>query len=129
MSFFRAISFRAAGADLLAFLRAPQENRFLIFLISCIPPAVILVMIQLDSFNKSVPPPPTVTYIESWPATRTIEESKAANAEYQKKKDAMLLREKEAYKAFGRAVGMDVDAIEREAEAERTAKAKAGAGK
>ena len=59
--------------------------------------------------------------MESWPATRTIEESKAAIAERQKLKDEMIAREKEAYKAFGRAVGMDVDRIEREALAEQAA--------
>jgi hypothetical protein len=63
-----------------------------------------------------------VTYFESWPATRTIEESKAAIAEYQKRKDEMRAREKEAYKAFGRAVGMDVEKIEREAQLERAQK-------
>ena len=47
--------------------------------------------------------------------------SKAAIAERQKLKDEMIAREKEAYKAFGRAVGMDVDRIEREALAERAA--------
>ena len=62
-----------------------------------------------------------IIYVESWPATRTIEESKAAIAERQKLKDEMIAREKEAYKAFGRAAGMDVDRIEREAIAERAA--------
>ena len=59
---------------------------------------------------------------ELWPATRSIEESKAAIAERQKVKDAMRAREKEAYKAFGRAVGMDVDRIEREAQLDQAAK-------
>jgi hypothetical protein len=34
----------------------------------------------------------------------------------------MRAREKEAYKAFGRAVGMDVEKIEREAQRERAEK-------
>jgi hypothetical protein len=76
----------------------------------------------LDSLDKAKPPPPTVTYFESWPATRTIEESKAAIAERQKRKDELLAREREAYKAFGRAVGMDVEKIEREATLEQAAK-------
>jgi len=38
----------------------------------------------------------------------------------------MRAREKEAYKAFGRAVGMDVDKIDREAQSAQAAK-KAGA--
>jgi hypothetical protein len=46
----------------------------------------------------------------------------------------MRAREKEAYKAFGRAVGMDVDKIDREAKSAKAAKkavaapAAAGAG-
>jgi hypothetical protein len=35
----------------------------------------------------------------------------------------MRAREKEAYKAFGRAVGMDVDKIDREAQSEEAKKA------
>ena len=86
------------------------------------PTAIIIYTFYLDTLEKAKPPPPTVTYFESWPATRTIEESKAAIAEYQKRKDEMRAREKEAYKAFGRAVGMDVEKIEREAQLERAQK-------
>jgi hypothetical protein len=87
-----------------------------------VPTAIIIYTFYIDTLEKAKPPPPTVTYFESWPATRTIEESKAAIAEYQKRKDEMRAREKEAYKAFGRAVGMDVEKIEREAQLERTQK-------
>ena len=86
------------------------------------PTAIIIYTFYIDTLEKAKPPPPTVTYFESWPATRTIEESKAAIAEYQKRKDEMRAREKEAYKAFGRAVGMDVEKIEREAQLERAQK-------
>lgn len=86
------------------------------------PTAIIIYTFYLDTLEKAKPPPPTVTYFESWPATRTIEESKAAIAERQKIKDAMRARERDAYKAFGRAVGMDVERIQREAEAEQAAK-------
>ena len=86
------------------------------------PTAIIIYTFYIDTLEKAKPPPPTVTYFESWPATRTIEESKAAIAEYQKRKDEMRAREKEAYKAFGRAVGMDVEEIEREAQLERAQK-------
>ena len=122
MSFFRDVSFRNAGTDLIGFLRTPGQHKPALFLAACVPTAIIIYTFYLDGLDKSKPPPPTVTYFESWPATRTIEESKAAIAERQKKKDAMLLREKEAYKAFGRAVGMDVERIEREAKAAQAAK-------
>ena len=122
MSFFRNVSLRGAGADLLGFLRAPGQHNPWLLLAACVPTAIIVYTFYLDAMEKAKPPPPTVTYFESWPATRTIEESKAAIAERQKLKDEIRRREKDAYKAFGRAVGMDVERIEREAEADRAAK-------
>ncbi len=118
---------RNAGADLIGFLRTPGQHSPWLLLAACVPTAIIIYTFYLDTLEKAKPPPPTVTYFESWPATRTIEESKAAIAERQKLKDEMIKREKEAYKAFGRAVGMDVDRIEREAEADRAAEKAKGA--
>jgi hypothetical protein len=133
MSFFKDVSFRSAGSDLIGFLRTSGNHSPWVFLAACLPTAIIIYTFYLDTLEKAKPPPPTVTYFESWPATRTIEESKAAIAERQKLKDKMIAREKEAYKAFGRAVGMDVERIEREAAAERAAQeakaARAGAEK
>lgn len=122
MSFFKDVSFRSAGSDLVGFLRTSGNHSPWLFLAACVPTAIIIYTFYIDTLEKAKPPPRTVTYFESWPATRTIEESKAAIAERQKLKDQMIAREKEAYKAFGRAVGMDVDRIEREAKAEQAAK-------
>lgn len=128
MSFFRDVSVRSAGTDLIGFLRNTERHSLPLLLAACVPTAIIIYTFYLDTLEKAKPPPPSVTYFESWPATRTIEESKAAITERQKLKDEMIRREKDAYKAFGRAVGMDVDRIEREAEAERAAeKAKSAA--
>ena len=122
MSFFKDVSLRSAGTDLINFFRTTGTHSPWLFLAACVPTAIIIYTFYLDTLEKAKPPPPTVTYFESWPATRTIEESKAAIAEYQKRKDEMRAREKEAYKAFGRAVGMDVEKIEREAQLERAQK-------
>jgi hypothetical protein len=121
MSFFKDVSLRSAGSDLIGFLRSGQHNAGL-FVAACVPTALIIWMFYQDSLDKAKPPPPTVTYFESWPADRSIEESKAWIAEREKRKDEMRQREKDAYKAFGRAVGMDVERIEREAAAERAVK-------
>lgn len=121
MSFFKDVSLRSAGSDLIGFLRSGQHSMGL-FVAACIPTALIIWMFYQDSLDKAKPPPPTVTYFESWPADRSIEESKAWIAEREKRKEEMRQREKDAYKAFGRAVGMDVERIEREAAAERAAK-------
>jgi hypothetical protein len=122
MSFFKDVSLRSAGSDLIGFLRTSGTHSPWLFLAACVPTAIIMYTFYLDALDKAKPPPPTVTYFESWPATRTIEESKAAIAERQKRKDELLAREREAYKAFGRAVGMDVEKIEREAKLEQAAK-------
>jgi hypothetical protein len=121
MSFFKDVSLRSAGSDLIGFLHSGQHSVGL-FIAACVPTALIIWMFYIDSLDKAKPPPPTVTYFESWPASRSIAESKIWIAERQKKKDEFRQREKDAYKAFGRAVGMNVDRIEREAAAERTAK-------
>jgi hypothetical protein len=128
MSFFKDVSFRNAGSDLIGFLRTSGDHSPWLFLAACVPTAIIIYTFYLDTLEKAKPPPPTVTYFESWPATRTIEESKAWIAERQKRKDELRQREKDAYKAFGRAVGMDVDRIEREAKAEQTIKKSAEKG-
>ncbi len=122
MSFFKDVSLRTAGTDLINFFRTTGTHSPWLFLAACVPTAIIIYTFYIDTLEKAKPPPPTVTYFESWPATRTIEESKAAIAEHQKRKDEMRAREKEAYKAFGRAVGMDVEKIEREAQLERAQK-------
>jgi hypothetical protein len=128
MSFFKDVSLRNAGSDLLGFLRMSGGHSPWLFLAACVPTAIIIYTFYLDTLEKAKPPPPSVIYIESWPATRSIEESKAFIAERQKQKDAMRAREREAYKAFGRAVGMDVERIERESAQEQAAlKAKANA--
>lgn len=119
MPFFKDVSFRSAGSDLVGFLRTSGNHSPWLFLAACVPTAIIIYTFYIDTLEKAKPPPPTVTYFESWPATRSIEESKAWIAERQKKKDEFRAREKEAYKAFGRAVGMDVERIEREAKAEQ----------
>ena len=122
MSFFKDVSLRNAGTDLINFFRTTGTHSPWLFLAACVPTAIIIYTFYIDTLEKAKPPPPTVTYFESWPVTRTIEESKAAIAEHQKRKDEMRAREKEAYKAFGRAVGMDVEKIEREAQLERAQK-------
>jgi hypothetical protein len=126
MAFFKDVSFRNAGSDLVGFLRTSGSHSPWLFLAACVPTAIIIYTFYLDSVTKATPPPREIIYIESWPATRSLDETKAAIAERHEYKDEMRAREKEAYKAFGRAVGMDVDKIDREAQSAQAAK-KAGA--
>lgn len=127
MSFFRDASFSGAGADLIAFLRTPRQHRWLLALLACGPPGLIALLFNLDLLETSKPGPPEVTYIESWPADRSLKEIVESNLARQKIRDQQEARAREAYKALGRAAGMDVDRIEREAEEARAKRAKEAA--
>jgi hypothetical protein len=124
MTIFRDVSFVGAGADLITFLRTPRQHRWLLVILACAPPAFIVLLFNLDVLEVTRPGEPEVTYIESWPADRSIKDIVASNLERQKIEDVQEAKVREAYKALGRASGMDVDRIEREAEEARAAKAK-----
>lgn len=124
MSYFKDISPPRAIADFIAFLRAERPYKWFLLVAACVPPLLIYLTIAMDFKALNVAPPPTVTYFESWPADRSIEESRAAIMERQKQKDAMLEQQRQRYKALGRASGMDVERIEREALAKRAAQQK-----
>lgn len=119
MSFKDDISPVGAVRDIFAYFRADRPLKPFLIIASCVPPVLLFYMISLDAGEKSIPPPPTVTYFESWPADRSLAETKAAIAERQKLKDALMEKQRQSYKALGRAVGMDVEKIEREANALR----------
>ncbi len=84
-------------------------------------------MYHITSESVLVPPrPPEVTYIASFAADRDDAEIIASNIENQKNQDAVAAlleqgeeRKRELYRTMGRASGMDVDEIEREAAKER----------
>jgi hypothetical protein len=128
MSLFRNISFAGAGADLIEFLRTPRQHRWLLAILACAPPGIIMMLFNLDLLETSKPGPPEVIYIESWSADRSIEEIMKSNLERQKLEDAQEAKAREVYKALGRATGMDVDRIEREAAANRAKTANEAAG-
>jgi hypothetical protein len=127
MSIFRDVSLKGSGSDLIAFLRTPREHRWLLALLASAPPLMIVGMFNSDILERTKPGPPEIIYIESWPADRSIAEIIKSNEARQKIEDEQQAKMREAYKALGRASGMDVDRIEREAEAARAAKAKAAA--
>jgi hypothetical protein len=129
MSFKNDVSPIGAVRDIFAYFREDRPLKPFLVIASCIPPVLLFFMISQDATEKSVPPPPTVTYFESWPIDRSIEETKASIAERQKLKDALMEKQRQSYKALGRAVGMDVEKIEREANELREQAARAEANK
>ncbi len=142
MSFFKDASPRQAGSDLIAVLTEKRSDRLPVLIFACLPPAALFFMVNNDVNNRSEKPRNEVTYFESWPASRSREESLAANRDKQAKKDAIMAQQRAAYKALGKAAGMDVEKMEAEALAtkakrkaeqaeaiEKSLKADAGAAK
>ena len=127
MSIFKNVNIIGSGSDLIRFLRTPREHRLLLAVLACTPPAIIVLLFNLDVMALGKPGEPQVTYIESWPADRSVAEIIKSNLERQKVEDQQEAQMREAYKALGRASGMDVDRIEREANEDRAKAAKEAA--
>ncbi|MFA6220097.1 MAG: hypothetical protein WC692_10020 [Erythrobacter sp.] len=110
--------------DFLAYFRQPTPHRWPILFVSCLMTFGLLFWITKESVF--VPPePPRVVYISTFAAGRSDEEIRESNLENQKRKEAReaelaALREKkvDAYKALGRATGLDVDTMAQQAQAE-----------
>lgn len=133
-----AVSPSSAIGDLIDVWRGQTvTQRFWLLTAACMPAALIIGGIIQDVARKSVPPPPEVIYVESWRLDRSMEEILADQKERQRLREIKEAEVRERYKAIGRASGMDVDKIEREAMAEKAAreaaeakaKAKAAAAK
>lgn len=91
--------------------------------------------VMFDQEAKGPQPPLKVTYISTLPAHRSETDIIASNVANQKRKEEVdrILAQRDdevrnIYKAIGRASGMDVDAIARQAEAERAAEEAAKRG-
>ena len=129
MSFFRDVSFKAAGSDLVSYLFAERQYNGLLWIAACLPPMLIVATFYLDATRKSTPPDPGVFYFESWPLTRSMEDIKRDAAIRGAEKRRILEERRQAYKALGRASGMDVEKIEREAAAKKIADERAASAK
>ena len=115
MSFLKDVSPTGAAYDLIAYIRADRPHNALLWFAACLPPAIMIYTFYADMIEKSIPPPRGIIYVESWPADRSREETIEAITKRQVKKDAFLEKQRQGYKALGRAIGMDVDEIERKA--------------
>jgi hypothetical protein len=115
MAFLQDISPSRASGDFIAYLKADRPYKYSMLIVACIPAIIMVITFYLDAKAKATPPPPTITYFESWPATRSREESLAAITKRQAGKDAFLEKQRQGYKKLGRALGMDVEKIERDA--------------
>lgn len=132
MSFFSRLNPKEGVADFISEFSRPNPHRWPILGVSILITTGLMFWITQDE-AIGPPVPYEVTYITSFAPDRTTEEIVAGNIANQNRKDELerILaereeRKKEIYRALGRAAGMDVAKIEREA-AEEAARAEAKA--
>lgn len=122
---------RGMIADFAEVYRQAGRNRWRIAALSAACTfAIFSVMWQEEA--RGLPPPPKVTYITTFAPGRSDAEIMASNIANQKRKERLAAEQakrdedvRNMYKALGRATGMDVEAIEREAKARQAAEARA----
>jgi hypothetical protein len=114
-------------ADFWNEFRRPNPYRWPILALSVVPVAGILAW-ALEQEYHAPPERPTIDYITTLAEGRSDAEIAAENRANQEIKDLRAAKEeriaeekRKMYKALGRATGLDVDAMEREALAERAA--------
>ena len=122
-----------ALGDLLAYWRQPTPYRWQIVALSVAMTFTLMVLFIPESQRKE-PARPKVSYISTFDPQRTEQQIIASNIENQTRKEAREAeqaaraeRKREAYKALGRATGLDVEAMEEQIERDRAAEEAAAA--
>ena len=135
MSFWKRISPVGAAKDFSNEFLRPNPYRWRIMAVSAVATFSIF-SVMWNEGAKGPPAPPEVTWISTLSPDRSDAEIIAANMANQKEKDRLAAEQaardekvKDVYRALGRASGMDVDRIEREAKAERLAEERAEAAR
>ena len=80
---------KAAFKDLMAFLRQRSPEKTIGLFLAILTTIVIVILFFVDS-KYNTAPPPTITYVESWPENRTDDEIIAQQEIDQAEKDRAL---------------------------------------
>ena len=133
MSIWRNINPTGAIGDFVAVWRSAGKLRWR-FMLAAIAVSATLFSLIVREEERIEPRPPEITYITSWRADRSEAEILASNAANRRRQKQLAIEQaqrdlevKNIYKAIGRASGMDVEAIDRQATAEAAASAAAAA--
>jgi len=108
MAFFpRPASPRALWRDIRSFVAARQRHEIIFGFLAIFITAMIVLGFYVDS--RVAPPPPTVTYVQSWPENRSDAEIIAQQKIDQKKKEERLAKRRAEYQRLAKTLGIDVD--------------------
>ena len=100
---------RTALKDLAKFLRQRDREKTIGGILAVLATVLIVLLFFIDS-NVNTAPPPTITYLESWPENRTDEEIIAQQQIDQAEKDAAIearRREFEKIQDFNNSIGLE----------------------
>lgn len=131
MAFWQNINPIGAIADFRQVYHEAGSNRWWITALAILVTTGLFSSLAWETWKKPRPLP-QITYVTSWPEDRTRAETAAFIAENQKRKDERerLDREQEAigqklWMQLGRASGVDVDKLKKQADADKAAAAAA----
>ncbi len=129
MSIWRNVNPTGAIADFIAVWRSAGRMRWRFVLLAIAVSGTLLSLVVREE-ERIEPRPPQIDYITSWRADRAEAEILASNAANQRRQKQLAAEQakrdelvKNIYKSIGRASGMDVDAIDRQARADAAASA------
>lgn len=130
-SYWKNVNPTGAIAEFREVFRDAGKSRWRVALAAAVTTAFLFWLLTHDSW-RAPPPRPKIIYINSWPKSRTAEQTKKFVDANQKWKDDRAADEarsaeetRQIYKTLGRISGMDVDKIEADAKAEAEASAAA----
>lgn len=116
-------------ADFWQQIRRPTPYRWPILIASLLSTFGLMFWLTQESVLVA-PEPPKVSFISTFEPGRSDAEIAASNLANQQRKDRLAAEQavrdekvKDAYRALGRATGLDVDAMERQIAADRAAEA------
>ena len=126
-SYWHNVQPAGAIADFAAVWRATGARRWPFVALAFTATLCVFSLIAREGW-RGPPPKPKIIYINSWTADRSDAEIETTNIANQKLQDRLAALQakrdekvKEIYRALGRASGMNVDAIERQARADAAA--------
>jgi hypothetical protein len=97
---------RAIVRDLRAFFGRRSREQGIAALLSLLVTGTIVILFILDPKTNTAPPA-TVTFVESWPATRTDAEIKVDQQKHQAEREAQAKARQQQYQELANSFGIE----------------------
>ena len=106
MSFFpRPVSPRAAWADLRTFIRHREREHWIGAALAVLVTMIIIIEFLVDS-KINTAPPPSLIYVEQWPADRTDAQIQADQKKHQAAREAAQKERQRQFQKLEKQLGM-----------------------